>query len=78
MDEVDNWEIEQLTQILEDADDQQLAVELLKELNESTRLHGNLLMNKDPNLDHDEWKNKCDEAQQRVLEVVKKIKAIQE
>ena len=73
---IDNSEIEELTSILEEADDQLTAVALLKEFNQATKEHGLLLMNLDESLDSEEWKKKCDEAKKRVERVVAKIRSL--
>jgi divalent metal cation (Fe/Co/Zn/Cd) transporter len=70
---IDNTEVERVLAKLEELEDESLAVELLKEFNDATREHGQLLLNKDQNLDHEEWKKQCDQAQKRVESVVSKI-----
>ena len=71
---IDNTELNELMKILEDCEDESLAVSLLKELNDATKEWGTLLMNKDQNLDHEEWKKKCDTAQERVNKVARQIR----
>ncbi len=70
---IDNTEIEKVLAKLEDLEDETMAVELLREFNDATREHGQLLLNKDQNLDHEEWKKQCDQAQKRVESVVERI-----
>lgn len=70
---IDNSEVEKILAKLEQLEDETLAVQLLKEFNDATRDHGQILLNKDQNLDHDEWKKECDKSQERVNSVLKKI-----
>lgn len=62
--------------ILEELEDEQLAVQLLKELNDKTRALGVVLMNMDSSLSHEEWKKECDQAKKEVDLLVKKIKSL--
>ena len=74
MDElIDNKEINLILDVLEHMEDEELAASLLAEFNEATKHHGKLLMNKDPSLDHDDWKKKCDEASKEVELIVNRI-----
>lgn len=70
---IDNTEVEKVLAKLEELEDEAMAVQLLKEFNDATREHGGLLLNKDQNLDHEEWKNQCDKAGARVQEIINKI-----
>ena len=70
---LDNSEIDQVMEKLEELDDQELAVTLLKEFNDSTKELGQLIMNLDKSLSNDEWKEKCDLAKKKVDAVVEKI-----
>lgn len=70
---LDNQEINVLLEILENLDDEELAVELLKEFNSSSKDLGKLLLNLDKTLAHDEWKSQCDVAQKRLDDVVARI-----
>lgn len=70
---LDNQDINSILEKLENLEDEELAVELLKEFNASSKILGKLLLNLDKSLPHEEWKNKCDEAQSRVNAVVARI-----
>lgn len=70
---IQNTEIEKILEKLENLEDEGLAVELLKEFNLASSELGKLLLNLDKNLTHDEWKSRCDEAQKRLDQIVKKI-----
>lgn len=70
---LDNQEINVLLEILENLEDEELAVELLKEFNSASKDLGRLLLNLDKTLGHDEWKRQCDVAQNRLDDVVKRI-----
>ena len=61
---------------LELIEDEQLAVTLLKEFNEKTKLLGQLITNRDPNLSHSEWERLCSDAKKNVDNVVKKIEEV--
>ncbi len=71
---IDNSEIEEVMEILESLEDETLAVSLLQEFNEKTKALGQLVMNMDKSLEHDEWKENCDQAKKDVEEIIKKIK----
>lgn len=73
---IDNTEVEKVLAKLEELEDEELAVKLLKDFNDVTRELGSLLMNKDQNLNHDEWKEQCDKAQKQVDAVLAKIEKL--
>lgn len=73
---LDNQEINELMEILENHDDEELAVELLKEFNLATKKLGKLVLNLDKSLPHDQWKKDCDQAQGDLDNVVKRIKSL--
>lgn len=70
---LDNQDINNILEILENLEDEELAVELLREFNSASKDLGKLLLNLDKSLPHDEWKRQCDVAQKRVDAVVAKI-----
>lgn len=70
---IDNSEVERVLAKLEELEDEGLAVELLKKFNDATRELGLLVMNKEEGLDHEEWKNKCDQAKKKVDAVLEQI-----
>lgn len=70
---LDNQEINEILEKLENLEDEELAVELLKEFNSASKILGKLLLNLDKSLGHDEWKRQCDEAQSRLDRVVARI-----
>ena len=71
---VDNIELCKVMEILENCSDELLAVKLLKEFNDATKKLGKLLMNLDETLDHKTWKLECDQANNEVENIIKKIK----
>lgn len=73
---LDNQEINRLLEILENCEDEDLAVKLLQEFNGASKRLGKLLLNLDKSLAHDEWKRQCDVAQKELDEVVKRINAL--
>lgn len=70
---IDNSEINRILEILENHDDEDRAVELLKEFNAASSRLGKLLLNLDKTLGHDEWKRLCDQAQNELDAIVLKI-----
>lgn len=70
---LENSDLEKIMQKLESIEDDQLAVELLKEFNLHSKELGKLLLNLDQSLSHDEWKKKCDEAQKNLDKIIHKI-----
>jgi len=73
---IENVELDQIMEKLELIEDEQLAVTLLKEFNEKTKLLGQLITNRDPNLSHSEWERLCSDAKKNVDNVVKKIEEV--
>lgn len=73
---IENIEIDEVMEILENLEDEQLAVIKLKEFNDATKVLGELLMNLDKDLGHDEWKVRCDHAKKDVERIVDEIKEI--
>jgi len=73
---IDNTEVEKVLAKLEHCKDEDLAVRLLKEFNDTTKELGILLMNRDQSLEHSDWKAQCDKARQKVEVVLKKIEEI--
>lgn len=71
---LDNKDLEELMAILENMQDEELAVKLLAELNSSTKALGTLILNMNNSLGHEEWKKECDLARKRVEDVVKQIR----
>lgn len=70
---IDNSEIEKILSILENLEDEELAVKLLGEFNRTSSELGKLLLNQDQSLGHAEWKERCDDAQERLDAIVKRI-----
>lgn len=71
----DNTELEELLDKLENIEDEAAAAALLREFNEKSKVLGQLLMNTDKTLSHDQWKNLCDQAKQDVDAVLEKIRS---
>jgi hypothetical protein len=71
---VDAQEWAELLSILEDMEDQEEAKNLLGELNQKSKIWGQLFLNIDQNFDHQEWKGRCDRAQEELQEVIQKIR----
>jgi hypothetical protein len=69
----DNSEIERILTKLENLEDEALAVKLLGEFNRASSELGKLLLNLDHSLTHAEWKDKCDDAKDRLDAIVKSI-----
>jgi uncharacterized coiled-coil DUF342 family protein len=70
----DNSEHQELLKILENMEDEDLAVELLKQLSDLSGLLGRKIVNKDESLKNDVWKKECDEIKVKLDEIVEKIK----
>lgn len=70
---IDNSEIERILSKLENLEDEELAVKLLAEFNRTSSELGKLLVNRDPKLNHGEWKELCDNAKERLEAVIKRI-----
>ncbi len=70
---LDNQDINEILEKLENLEDEELAVELLREFNLASKALGKLLLNLDKSLPHEEWKKQCDDAQKRVDAVVSRI-----
>ena len=72
---LDNSEVNEVMEILENMQDEELAVSLLKEFNEKTKALGELLVNRDKNLQHGEWKAQSDDAKKSLDELISRIKS---
>ena len=73
---IDNNELNEILEILENLDDEHQAASLLREFNDASKAHGQLILDMDENLAHSEWKLKCDQAKNRVDDVVGRIKSL--
>ncbi len=73
---ISNDEWDQLLVILEECEDEVLAVQYLKELNDLSKEQKTLLLNLDKNLQNDEWKKKCDEVDLKIQKLIKNIKML--
>ena len=71
--EANTVEMDKILAALENMEDEQQAVELLREFNEKSAELKNLLLNKDPSLDHNIWKMECDLANREFGRIIKKI-----
>lgn len=69
----DNSEVERILTKLENIEDEELAVKLLGEFNRTSSELGKLLLNLDHTLTHAEWKDKCDDAKDRLDAIIKRI-----
>lgn len=70
---IENTQLNRILEKLENQEDEEMAVELLREFNLASSELGKLLLNLDEKLTHDHWKNLCDKAQSRLDLIVKKI-----
>lgn len=73
---IDNSEIERILTKLENLEDEDLAVKLLGEFNRTSSELGKLLMNLDQSLGHAEWKERCDDAKERLEAIIERIDAL--
>ena len=73
---LDNQEINNILEILENLEDEELAVELLKEFNLASKKLGKLVLNLDKSIPHEEWKKECELAQQELDRVIKRINSL--
>ena len=70
---LDNQEINTILEKLENLEDEELAVELLREFNGSSKKLGKLILNLDKSIPHEEWKAQCDQARLELNNVIKRI-----
>lgn len=70
---IEDTSLEEVMNKLETMEDEQLAVVKLKEFNDATKELGELLMNLNKDLSHDDWKTRCDEAKKKVDSIVNEI-----
>lgn len=70
---LDNQEISEILEKLENLEDEELAVELLKEFNAASKKLGKLILNLDKSIPHEEWKKMSDEARLQLDNVIKRI-----
>ena len=74
----DNSELEHLMEILENMSDQAKATSLLRDLNNLSKKHSNLLFNRDPKLTHEEWKKQCDNSKEELDKLVNLIYSLKD
>lgn len=70
---IDNSEINKILELLENMEDEDLAVKLLQEFNFASKELGRLLLNQDSRISNEEWKKLCEEAQARLDKIVLRI-----
>lgn len=70
---LDNQEINEILEKLENLEDEELAVELLREFNLASKKLGKLVLNLDKSIPHEEWKKECSVAQEELNSVIKRI-----
>ncbi|MCB9061109.1 MAG: hypothetical protein H6622_06280 [Halobacteriovoraceae bacterium] len=73
---IDTADNDEIMAILEEMEDQQEAVRLLRNLNDLSRELGTLIFNVDPNLKNSEWKSKCDQLRMKIDDLVIYIKSL--
>ncbi len=73
---LDNAELEALMGKLEELEDEELAVKLLREFNDATSSYGKLILNQNQELSHEQWKEDCDKAKDKVDSIIKKIQEL--
>ena len=71
---IDNQEYQELTLILEELEDEQLAVQLLRELSLASSELGKKVLNLDEKLSHEQWEKDCNRLKDQLNEIVAKIK----
>ena len=71
---IDNSELNELMEILEQMEDEALAASLLAELNQKSKYLGELLLNVNPELKNEQWKENCDKAKSEVDQIISKIR----
>jgi len=72
---LDTKDTNRILEILEHLPDEALSVNLLKEFSEKNKRFGKLLLNRESELSHDEWKIKCDEAKKEMDVFLAKIES---
>lgn len=70
---IDNSEVNKILLVLEEMEDEQKAAHLLSEFNKRTKELGELILNKEQSLNHEEWKKLCDDAKAQVDSIIAKI-----
>lgn len=73
---IDNHEYQELTIILEELEDEKLAVELLRELSSTSSELGKKILNLDQSLSNEDWKKDCDRLKNQLNEIVIRIKKL--
>lgn len=73
---IDNSELNRILEMLESLKDEKLAADYLKKITKRSSELGQLLLNKDPNLDHIVWKKECDAKKREVDDLINEIKEV--
>ena len=69
-------EISLILEKLENCSDEPRACKLLSDFQIAHQKMGEILLNLDSNVDHEEWKKECDAAKQKVDDIVKQIQLL--
>jgi sensor histidine kinase regulating citrate/malate metabolism len=69
----DTTEFDHILEKLEQLEDEVLAAQLLKKFSEAQSKAGKLILNRDSSLDHDQWKQACDDANAELNSIIEQI-----
>jgi hypothetical protein len=73
---VDSRETDRVLSILENLEDGTLSINLLREFSEKNKQFGKILLNRNENLDHEDWKRQCDQAKKEMDEFLVKVESL--
>ena len=73
---IDNNEMERVLNLIENLPDNDLSIKLLKEFSEKHKNFSKSLFDKNPEISHDEWKQKCTQAKLEIDNFLSRLESL--
>ena len=73
---LDTTEMERVLSLIESLPDNEVSIKFLKEFSEKHKNFSKILFDKNPELSHDEWKQKCTQAKLEIDEFLSRLESM--
>lgn len=73
---LDTKEMERILAMIESLPDDEVSIKFLKEFSEKHKNFSKILFDKNPQISHDEWKQKCSQAKLEIDEFLSRLESI--
>lgn len=73
---LDTKEMERVLGLIESLPDDQVSIKLLKEFSEKHKNFSKILFDKNPEVSHDEWKQKCSQAKLEIDDFLSRLESM--